>query len=68
MMNLINKQDRLSPGRAQTIGGGSNDTTHLGDVAFHAADADEFCVCHFRNDPRKRSLAAAGWPLKNHRR
>src|ERR1700757_453794 len=68
MMNLINKQNRLSPGGAQTIGGGSNDTAHLGDIAFHTADADEFCVCHLRNDPGKRSLAAAGWPRENHRR
>src|SRR5437773_939297 len=39
MMNLINKQDRLSPGRAYTIRGGSNNTAHLGDVAFHATDS-----------------------------
>src|SRR6267378_4065662 len=50
MMDLINEQDRLSPGRAQTIHGGSDDPAHLGDVAFHAADPGEFCVRYLRND------------------
>src|SRR5438477_1040927 len=68
MMNLINKQDRLSPGRAHTIRGGSNNTAHLGDVAFHAADPDEFRVRHLRNDPGQCGLTTARWPGENHRR
>src|SRR5882762_4531682 len=50
MMDLINEQDRLLPGRAQTIHGRSNDPAHLGDITFHAADPDEFCVRHLCND------------------
>jgi hypothetical protein len=52
MMNFINKQDRLSPGRAQTIHGCGDDPAHFGDIAFHAADPGEFCVRHLRNDAR----------------
>ena len=50
MMDLINEQDRLSTRRAQTIHGCSDDPAHLGDIAFHAANPDEFCVRHLRND------------------
>src|SRR4029450_6258737 len=42
MMDLINEQDRLSPGRTQTIRGRSDEPPHLGDITFHAADPDEF--------------------------
>jgi hypothetical protein len=68
MMDLINEQDRLSPGRAQTIHGCSDDPAHLGDIAFHATNPDEFCVRHLRNDAGQRGLAGAGRPGKNHRR
>jgi hypothetical protein len=64
MMNLINKQDRLSPGCAQAIGGGSNDTTHLGDIAFDAADPDKFCVRHLRDDSSSVVLPLPGGPEK----
>ncbi len=68
MMNLVNEQDRLSPGRAETIRGGGDDTAHLGDVAFHSADPNEFCVRHLRNDPGQCGLTGAGWTGENHRR
>ena len=68
MMNLINEQDRLLPGRAQAIRGRSDDAAHFGDVAFHAADPDEFRVRHLRDDVGERGFAAAGWPGENHRR
>jgi hypothetical protein len=67
MMDLINEQDRLSPGRAQTICGCSDNPAHFGDIAFYAADPDELCVRHFRNDPSQCGLAAAGRPGENHR-
>src|SRR2546423_11624967 len=50
MLDLINEQDRLLPGCAEAIRGRGNDTAHLGDIAFHAADPDEFCVRLLRND------------------
>jgi len=68
MMDLINEQDCLSPGRAQTIHGCSDDSAHLGDIAFHAADPDEFCVRHLRNDPGQGGLAGARRSGENHRR
>src|SRR5580704_794682 len=51
MMDLINEQNGLSPGRAQTIHGCSDDPAHLGDITFNAADPSKFCVRHLRNDP-----------------
>jgi hypothetical protein len=66
-MDLINEEDRLSPGRAQTIRRCSDDSAHLGDIAFDAADPNEFRVCPLRNDSGQCSLAAAGWPRENHR-
>jgi hypothetical protein len=66
MMDLINEQDRLSPGRAQTIRGRSDDPAHLGDITFHAADPDELRVRHLRNDAGERGFSAAGRPGENH--
>src|SRR5436190_891279 len=68
MMDFINEQDCLSPGCSQTIHGRGNDTAHLGDITFYAADPDEFRVRHFRNDPSQGGLAGARWAGENHRR
>src|SRR6266487_3523877 len=68
MMDLINKQNRLLSRSAEAIRGRSDDATHFCDVAFHAADSNEFRMGHFRNDPRQRGFAAAGGTGENHRR
>src|SRR6266566_2086565 len=47
MMDLINKQDRLLSRSAEAIRRRSDDATHFGDVAFHAADSNEFRMGHF---------------------
>ena len=66
MMDLIDEQDRLLPRRTEAIRRRSDHAAHFGDVAFHAADANEFRVRHLRNDPRQGGLAAAGWSGENH--
>src|SRR6266478_777119 len=68
MMDLINEQDRLLSRSAKAICRCSDDATHFCDVAFHAADSNEFRMGHLRNNPRKRGLSAAGRPGENHRR
>src|SRR4029077_7130619 len=67
MMNLIDKQDRLLPRCAEPIGGRREHAAHFGDIAFHAADSNKFCVRHLRDDVRQRRLSAAGRPVENHR-
>src|SRR6266496_2982840 len=68
MMNFINEQDRFLSRSAEAIRRRSDDATHFCDVAFHAADSNEFRMGHFRNDPRQRGFAAAGGTGENHRR
>src|SRR6266481_8398683 len=46
MMDLIDEQDRLLSGGAETIRRRSDDAAHLGNVALHAADSNEFGVGH----------------------
>src|SRR4030095_1151599 len=67
MVDLINEQDRLSPGRTQTICGGGDDATHFGDIAFYTADPNEFCMCHVGDDSGQCGLTAARRTGENHR-
>src|SRR5215472_1140071 len=67
MMNLINKEDRLLPGGAQTITGRGEHTAHFGDVAFHPANPNKFGMGHLRDHARQGGLAAAGRPVENYR-
>src|SRR4029453_16344584 len=67
MMDLIDEQDRLLPGRGEGIRRRSDDTTHFCDIAFHATDSNEFCVSFLGNDAGKRGLSAPGRPGENHR-
>src|SRR6476646_8547566 len=59
MMDLIDEQDRLLSGGAEAIRRRSDDAAHLGNVALHAADSNEFRVRHLRNDPGQGGLTAA---------
>jgi hypothetical protein len=67
MMNLIDEQDRLLPRCAETIRGRRKHAAHFGNIAFHAADPDKFCVRHLGDDARQRRLSAAGRPVQDHR-
>ena len=67
MMNLIDEQDGLLPRCAETIRGRRKHASHFGDVAFHAADPNKFCVRHLCDDLRQRGFAGAGRPVQNHR-
>src|SRR4029453_10129719 len=66
MMDLIDEQDRLLPGRAEAIRRRSDDATHFRDIAFHATDSNESCVSFLGNDAGKRGLSAAGRARENH--
>ena len=66
MMDLINEQDRLLPGRAEAIRRRSDDATHFRDIAFDATDSNEFCVSYLSNDAGKRGFSAPGRPGENH--
>ena len=61
MMDLVYENDCLLASIAQPVGRGGNDAAHFGDVAFHAAESDEFRLCHFRDDVRERRFPGAGW-------
>src|SRR5439155_16260975 len=52
MMNLINKEDRLLPGCAETITGRGEHPAHFGDVAFHPANPNKFGMGHLRDHAR----------------
>ena len=64
MMNLIDEQDRLLPGCAEPIRGRGEHAAHFGDIAFHAADPNKFCVRHLGDDARQRGLSSAGRPVR----
>jgi hypothetical protein len=68
MMDLIDEQDRLLSGRAEAIRRRSDDAAHLGNVAFHATDSNEFSVGHLGNDPCQCGLSASGRAGEDHRR
>lgn len=46
----------------------SDELTHFGHVAFHAADSNEFCIGYFCNDASESCLSTAGWSVENHGR
>jgi hypothetical protein len=66
-MNLIDEQDRLLPRRVEPIGGSGKHAAHFGNIAFHAADPNKFCVRHLGDDARQRRLSAARRSVKNYR-
>src|SRR5262245_12116842 len=67
MMNLIDEQDRFLSRCAQAIRGGGKHSAHFGDIAFHTADPNKFCVCHLGDDAGQRRLSTAWWPIENYR-
>src|SRR6266699_84009 len=68
MMDLIDEQDRLLAGGAEAIRRRSDDAAHLGNVALHAADSNEFGVSHLRNDVCQCGLSASRWSGEDLRR
>jgi hypothetical protein len=56
------------PRCAEPIRGRGKHSAHFGDIAFHAADPNKFCVRHLRDDARQRGFSAAGRPVENYRR
>src|SRR5436190_1341149 len=66
MMDLIDEQDGLLSGGAEAIRRRGDDAAHLGNIAFHAADSNEFRVRDLRNDPGQRGLAGSRRPGKDH--
>ncbi len=65
VVDLVHEENRSLPGSANAIGGSSDDAAHVGNVAFHAAEALEFCLRERGDDLRERGLASAGRAGKN---
>ena len=68
VMNLVDEQDGLLAGRSKPIRGSRHDSPHLGDIAFHSAEAFEFRAGHVRDDLRQRGFASAGRAGQDHGR
>ena len=67
VVDLINEQDRPLSRSAEAIRRRGDYSAHFGDVAFHAADSNEFRVRHLRDDPRV-ALRLFRRPGEDHRR
>src|ERR1043166_3780715 len=59
-MNLVDEQDGWLAGIRQTVGGARENSAHVRDVRFHAAQSLEFVLCLAGDDVRERRLACAG--------
>src|SRR5438034_2837049 len=66
MMNLVDKQNGFLPGSAHAIHSSSDDATHFGNVAFHAAQTHELRVRPVGNYVRERGFSCAGRTRKNY--
>ena len=66
MMDLVDEQNRLLSGCPEAIRSRRDYAPHFGDVAFHAADSNEFRMRHLGNDARERCFPAAGRAGENH--
>src|SRR6266568_4836532 len=60
VMDLVDEQDRLLTRCAKPICRSSDDASHFGDIAFHAAQPHELRVRHVRNYVRERGFSGAG--------